>query len=284
MAMIKCPECGKEISDKAEKCPNCGCPITTYGNKEGEIGKITQEIINKYNKDNKQRANMIKELRAATGMGLKEAVDEIDKFLNPVNTTQNKKKHTGLWIALAIIAVLIIIAIPNSNEKDEKDLTSQQQTDFEGNQDDKQQGINNKNDTEAQKQDSNVLKVGSSFEKGGLKITVNDADIEFTDYEDEYGWYKPQDGMKYIMASFTFENSGKSDAYVSIYDFKCYADNTTCEQAYLLDDNKFVNTNLSPGRNISFKTYYQVPVNANSIELEYETNVWTNKKAIIKLQ
>lgn len=27
MALIKCPECGKEISDKAESCPNCGCPI-----------------------------------------------------------------------------------------------------------------------------------------------------------------------------------------------------------------------------------------------------------------
>ncbi len=24
MAMIKCPECGKEISDKAVSCPNCG--------------------------------------------------------------------------------------------------------------------------------------------------------------------------------------------------------------------------------------------------------------------
>lgn len=24
MAMIKCPECGKEISDRAENCPNCG--------------------------------------------------------------------------------------------------------------------------------------------------------------------------------------------------------------------------------------------------------------------
>ena len=28
MALIKCPECGKEISDKATSCPNCGCPIT----------------------------------------------------------------------------------------------------------------------------------------------------------------------------------------------------------------------------------------------------------------
>lgn len=27
MALIKCPECGKEISDKASSCPNCGCPI-----------------------------------------------------------------------------------------------------------------------------------------------------------------------------------------------------------------------------------------------------------------
>ena len=29
MALIKCPECGKEISDKASTCPSCGCPIAT---------------------------------------------------------------------------------------------------------------------------------------------------------------------------------------------------------------------------------------------------------------
>jgi hypothetical protein len=29
MALIKCEECEKEYSDKAEACPNCGCP-TTY--------------------------------------------------------------------------------------------------------------------------------------------------------------------------------------------------------------------------------------------------------------
>ena len=27
MALIKCSECGKKISDKAKSCPNCGCPI-----------------------------------------------------------------------------------------------------------------------------------------------------------------------------------------------------------------------------------------------------------------
>ena len=35
MALIKCPECGKEISNKAAACVHCGCPIsastTTFG-------------------------------------------------------------------------------------------------------------------------------------------------------------------------------------------------------------------------------------------------------------
>ena len=29
MALIKCPECGKQISDKANVCPNCGYPISS---------------------------------------------------------------------------------------------------------------------------------------------------------------------------------------------------------------------------------------------------------------
>ena len=28
MALIKCPECGKQISDKAVSCPNCGFPLS----------------------------------------------------------------------------------------------------------------------------------------------------------------------------------------------------------------------------------------------------------------
>ncbi|MDO4827890.1 MAG: zinc-ribbon domain-containing protein, partial [Clostridia bacterium] len=27
MALIKCPECGLSISDKAAACPNCGYPL-----------------------------------------------------------------------------------------------------------------------------------------------------------------------------------------------------------------------------------------------------------------
>ncbi len=28
MALIKCSECGVEVSDQADKCPKCACPIS----------------------------------------------------------------------------------------------------------------------------------------------------------------------------------------------------------------------------------------------------------------
>lgn len=41
MALIKCPECGKEISDKADSCPSCGYPI--LATKEAASSNINNE-------------------------------------------------------------------------------------------------------------------------------------------------------------------------------------------------------------------------------------------------
>lgn len=30
MALIKCSECGKDVSDRAKICPNCGCPVEKF--------------------------------------------------------------------------------------------------------------------------------------------------------------------------------------------------------------------------------------------------------------
>lgn len=193
---------------------------------------------------------------------------------------KSQTNNTALWIILGVLGFFIIFGAIGStlNENEES-----------GNNENTSEQVANNKQVESNKEtkaeeNANSLTVGSTFEKKGLKITVNNADLEYTDYSDEYGLYALPNGMKYIMVSFTFENKGKSDAYVSIYDFDCYADNTSCEQAYLPDDNRFVNTNLSKGRNITFQTYYKVPVSAAKIELEYETSIWTGEKAVIKLK
>jgi predicted amidophosphoribosyltransferase len=39
MALINCPECTKEISDKVKSCPNCGYPFDTDNKLEIKINK-----------------------------------------------------------------------------------------------------------------------------------------------------------------------------------------------------------------------------------------------------
>ena len=34
MGLVKCPDCGREISERAVSCPNCGCPISEIIQKE----------------------------------------------------------------------------------------------------------------------------------------------------------------------------------------------------------------------------------------------------------
>lgn len=57
--LIKCPECGKEISDKAEACPHCGCPIPHEEAKKEETKSEPVEleaVTDNYNQfDEKQR-------------------------------------------------------------------------------------------------------------------------------------------------------------------------------------------------------------------------------------
>lgn len=42
MALIKCPECGRQISDKANICPNCGHPIA-YENVKDNLNSIIKQ-------------------------------------------------------------------------------------------------------------------------------------------------------------------------------------------------------------------------------------------------
>ena len=51
MALIKCVECGRKISDKAISCPNCGCPVEKKV--EEDIGKEAKEVKEKPKKDKK---------------------------------------------------------------------------------------------------------------------------------------------------------------------------------------------------------------------------------------
>ena len=51
MALIKCPECRKEVSSIAKACPNCGAPIDTaircpkYGSTDTKVISGTSKTV-----------------------------------------------------------------------------------------------------------------------------------------------------------------------------------------------------------------------------------------------
>ncbi len=51
MALIKCPECKKKISDKCENCPQCGYPINkiceTDESQSADFGNVGETIKTK---------------------------------------------------------------------------------------------------------------------------------------------------------------------------------------------------------------------------------------------
>ena len=47
MTMIRCEDCGKEISDKSTECVYCGCP-TKYSNKPENVIDKQDEKMNSF--------------------------------------------------------------------------------------------------------------------------------------------------------------------------------------------------------------------------------------------
>ena len=76
MALIKCIECGNEISSMAVSCPHCGCPaeyqvIPQKDGNKNKFPKEWQEILD-LALTSKSGLEVIYEIRKATGMNLKE--------------------------------------------------------------------------------------------------------------------------------------------------------------------------------------------------------------------
>lgn len=115
----------------------------------------------------------------------------------------------------------------------------------------------------------------------GETLTVNDLKITYIKCEEitEFDtFFEPKEGNTVYCLSFKFENNSSTDHFVWDQDFDCYADNQAAEH-YLYGENTLSAT-ISPGRAASGDVYFEVPVDATEIEVEYTTDYWNNDKAI----
>lgn len=121
-------------------------------------------------------------------------------------------------------------------------------------------------------------KVGDVVESGGLRITY----ISCEEYKSANQFVKPKDGYRYVSCEFEFENLGDADAYVSSFDFDCFADGVSCDACYIRDDD--LSATLSSGRKTKGTVTFEVPVDAVVIEVEYLSNYWTSNRVAFTVQ
>lgn len=169
------------------------------------------------------------------------------------------KKFSSVFGIIAVILIFSLFAIGSGSDK--ASVSSDSASD------------NNKTTTQKAEEPVKV-KVGETLTTNTLKITYKSS------ADDKGAQYFPAaSGNKIIKLTFEIENISSTDQIVSVYDFKCYSDDVA-SSAYYYGDDGLSTTTLSAGRKATGNVYFEVPQNANSIDVEYETNYWSGNKAI----
>ena len=132
---------------------------------------------------------------------------------------------------------------------------------------------------ETKKEDA-LKKLAKKKFKVGETVTTDDMEIKYLsvkDYKSDNEFMKPKKGYKYIKAEFEFVNKSKEDDLsVSTLSFSCNADDYEVETVYM-DDNE-LDADLSPGKKAKGPIFFEVPKDAKSIEIQYESDWWDSIK------
>lgn len=183
---------------------------------------------------------------------------------------KNKKPIFKKWWFWAIVVVLILAIGTSGNDTDSGDSINNNNTPDQGVSSD---NTNNATESNSKEPAKTEYYVGDVIQDGNTKIVF----MSSGDYTEENELMQPADGKKYIYLQFAFENVSKTtDTSISFYSFECYADGYAAEMYYGGNDD--LSATLSAGRATTGYIYFEVPIDAEVIEIEYETNIFTEKK------
>lgn len=176
------------------------------------------------------------------------------------------------WIVIGIIAIMIIGSLAGGSSTDTTEKIGE--VSKEDTNSDSVNETTMDNAEQAEQEDvKTVYHVGDILKDGDMQIVYMSSGEHTTDNE----FLQPAEGNKYIYIQLAFENtSADTDLAVSSFSFECYADGYNSEAYYGEDDT--LSSTLSPGRSASGYLYFEVPEDAENIEIEYETNFFTEKK------
>ena len=95
MALIKCPECNKDVSDKSQQCVHCGYPLRTTSYIHEVINGVDVDLSFINDKTISYTQKIIK-VKDVGNCNLKEAKNIVDKYCPPTSTNQTQHEAEKL--------------------------------------------------------------------------------------------------------------------------------------------------------------------------------------------
>lgn len=188
-------------------------------------------------------------------------------------------KSKGGWIIGGIVLIVIIAVAAGgsgSSGKKEPSVVSQVGSSAEVNTSNaSEETVSEAISESSQEEISNIFHVGDVIDTGKANVTFKSVE----DYVSDNMFTQPEEGNKFIQAYFIIENKDTNDLFTGSWDFKCYADNSVCDARYVTEK-ALPDSTISPGRKSEGYICFEVPENAEKIEIEYEMSWWTQEKAI----
>lgn len=197
---------------------------------------------------------------------------------NNSGTAKKKPIYKRWWFWLIIAIVVVSVASSGGEETSVPDETGVKSENVSANTDASETTAAMEATTEATVVDP-YYHVGDAIEANGLKINI----VSIEKWESSNQYIQPEDGYQYFRVFISAENTSSADRYLSSFEFTCYADGKK-EDEYVMGDEILDGGELSSGRKTEGYLYFSVPVDAQQIEIEYETSFWTDRKAIIKVE
>ncbi len=293
MALIKCPECGMEISDKAPSCPVCGCPmqpvttnsspksngnsVTTPQPQPAPVQNLTPPYRNPIPQPQPQQPAPKKKESAMGIIGLILSVF----FCLPVFPVVGlilciiaicDKKHSSvcgtIGLIICIISILIGILAPQYMkyvERGRQAVQAENNVSTEDEQNSQQETVDVILDAEPQK----VFGIGDTVSNDTWELTLLDAKT-YTEISGDTYTDTPSDNKVYMVIFLEAKNISDQDAHYNIFYNSAYADDYSVDLTTLFNDVEgysLMGGDIACGKRS--KGYYAFEIDENWETFEY---------------
>lgn len=295
MAMIYCKECGKEISDKADKCPHCGCPVQQgfqNMNQNNMAGQSAPPFSPVQNMQNTPRRDPF-EKDKNSGLGIAALILSIlgcTFWLAIVLAIidlckRNGRKKTCSIIALIISGLWLTIGVSNiANSDKPKKVENARDTVIETDNNSEEVPIEDSEPTKSEDENKEMaFKKGETAELNGVQVTL-------TDYKESTGseYNKPTDGNVFLMTEFEISNNTEKELTVSsVMSFDAYADDYALNfsfSALLEKEGNQLDGAIASGKKMKGWIGWEVPQDYQNVEIHFTDSVWSNNKFVFLIE